>query len=112
MQNSFLPLLFWLLGLTLVSLPFVLRVPSIANKIKTKIESIINFRIKFRMTLGWAILSSQILYIALIAAFVLLERNQGSITAQGWPFYAIAACMWVVLAFPAVAWTVLRRQKQ
>ena len=42
-------------------------------------------------------------------AMILLESQQGQRAAQGWQFWVIALCLWVVLAFPAAAWFKLRK---
>ena len=40
----------------------------------------------------------------------LLEQQRGQIYPQGWEFYAITFCMFVVLAYPGFVWRYLRRQ--
>jgi hypothetical protein len=40
-----------------------------------------------------------------------LESRIGTVFAQGWEFYAITACMFVVLAFPGFVLRYLRKRR-
>jgi hypothetical protein len=40
----------------------------------------------------------------------IIEAQRGQRASQAWQFWAIALCLWVVLAFPAAAWFKLRKQ--
>lgn len=59
--------------------------------------------------LGYALLESLVLFALWFGAFMLYESALGKTQNQGWQFYVIALCLWGVLAFPAFAWTRLRK---
>lgn len=40
-----------------------------------------------------------------------LEAKGGQISAQGWQFYAVFACVFLTLSFPGFVWRYLRRQR-
>ncbi len=40
----------------------------------------------------------------------LLESAIGNVFQQGWEFYAVSACLFIVLAFPGFVYQYLRRQ--
>ena len=42
----------------------------------------------------------------------LLEASIGSVFKQGWEFYAITGCLFLVLAFPGFIWRYLRKQRR
>ncbi|MGV3654283.1 MAG: DUF2818 family protein [Noviherbaspirillum sp.] len=48
-------------------------------------------------------------YAAVGGAARLLEGRIGSVFPQGWEFYAITACLFLVLAFPGYVYRYLRR---
>ena len=41
----------------------------------------------------------------------LLESRIGGVFAQGWEFYAITGCFFLVLAFPGFVWQYLRKRR-
>ncbi|HMW23140.1 MAG TPA: DUF2818 family protein [Burkholderiaceae bacterium] len=58
----------------------------------------------------------RLLELAVYAALVVivgrwLEGRGGQISSQGWPFYAVLACVFLTLAFPGFVWRYLRRRK-
>jgi Protein of unknown function (DUF2818) len=56
------------------------------------------------------LLESLALYSAVFAVMFVIEAQRGQRANQTWQFWAIAVCLWVVLAFPAAAWFKLRKQ--
>ncbi|MGV7209895.1 DUF2818 family protein [Oxalobacteraceae bacterium A2-2] len=50
-----------------------------------------------------------VLYFVVGAAGVALEARIGSVFPQGWEFYAITACLFLVLAFPGFVLRYLRK---
>lgn len=54
-------------------------------------------------------LESVLLYSLAFLLMFVMESQQGQPTSQLWQFWVIAACLWIVLAFPAAAWFKLRR---
>ena len=40
----------------------------------------------------------------------LFEASLGNVFPQGWEFYAISGCLFIVLAFPGFVYQYLRRQ--
>jgi hypothetical protein len=55
------------------------------------------------------LLESLALYSAVFVVMFVIEAQRGERAAQAWQFWAIALCLWVVLAFPAAAWFKLRK---
>lgn len=51
-----------------------------------------------------------ILYFAVRGAAYMLESSAGNVFSQGWEFYAITACLFLVLAFPGFVFRYLRRR--
>jgi len=45
------------------------------------------------------------------AVGLLFERRLGQIYPQGWEFYAVAACLFLVLAFPGFTWRYLLKHR-
>ena len=43
---------------------------------------------------------------------LLLEKNAGQITPQGWEFYAITGAMFITLAFPGFVYRYLFKHKR
>ena len=52
-----------------------------------------------------------VLYFAVGALALALESRIGSVFSQNWEFYAITACMFVVLAFPGFVLRYLRKRR-
>lgn len=51
-----------------------------------------------------------VLYGAVIGIGRLLESRAGNAFSQGWEFYAITACLFIVLAYPGFVLRYLRRR--
>jgi hypothetical protein len=52
-----------------------------------------------------------ILYAAVGAIAYLLEARIGNVFAQGWEFYAITGCLFIVLAYPGFVFRYLRKRR-
>jgi hypothetical protein len=51
-----------------------------------------------------------VLYFVVLGIARLLESNAGNAFSQGWQFYAVTVCLFLVLAFPGFIFRYLRRQ--
>lgn len=51
-----------------------------------------------------------LLYFVILGVARLLESNAGNAFSQGWQFYAVTACLFLVLAFPGFIFRYLRRR--
>lgn len=51
-----------------------------------------------------------VLYFVVLGIARLLESNAGNAFSQGWQFYAVTVCLFLVLAFPSFIFRYLRRQ--
>jgi hypothetical protein len=51
-----------------------------------------------------------VLYFAVGAVSYLIESRQGNRFAQNWEFYAVTACLFLVLAYPGFVLRYLRRR--
>lgn len=49
---------------------------------------------------GWRVLEVVILYLATMALAKALEGRIGDVYPQGWEFYAVTVCLFVVLGYP------------
>lgn len=56
------------------------------------------------------LLEMAVLYFLLLGVARLLEARIGNVFPQGWEFYAITACLFMVFAFPGFVWRYLRRR--
>jgi hypothetical protein len=52
-----------------------------------------------------------VLYFLVGAVAWLLESRIGNVFAQGWEFYAVTGCLFLVLAFPGFVFTYLRKRR-
>jgi hypothetical protein len=52
-----------------------------------------------------------VLYALVGVVAYLLESRIGNVFSQGWEFYAVTICLFVVLAFPGFVYRYLRRQR-
>jgi hypothetical protein len=50
-----------------------------------------------------------LLYFVVLGIARLLELNAGNAFSQGWQFYTVTACLFLVLAFPGFTFRYLRR---
>lgn len=51
-----------------------------------------------------------VLYFLVLGVAWLLEARIGNVFPQGWEFYAVTACLFLVFAFPGFVWRYLRRR--
>ncbi|MFT7724258.1 MAG: DUF2818 family protein [Roseateles sp.] len=58
---------------------------------------------------GWRLLELALMAVLTFAVGSLLEAGIGQRHAQGWEFYAAAACLFITLGFPGFVWRYLRR---
>src|SRR5262245_61824977 len=59
------------------------------------------FSLRTEKSLAWRLLELLVLYFCVGGLAALLEsRAYGSVYPQGWEFYAVTFCLFVVLAFP------------
>ncbi|OON62143.1 hypothetical protein B0920_01220 [Massilia sp. KIM] len=52
-----------------------------------------------------------VLYFIVGAVARLLESRIGGVFTQNWEFYAVTACLFLVLAFPGFVWRYLRKRR-
>ena len=55
----------------------------------------------------WRLAELAVMYVAVGVFAYLLEARQGPVYPQGWEFYAVTACLFLVLAFPGFVWRFL-----
>ncbi|MBC3869016.1 DUF2818 family protein [Undibacterium oligocarboniphilum] len=67
-------------------------------------------RFSFSKPLWCRALELLILYFVVGGIGMLLERNAGNRFQQGWEFYAITLCLFLVLAFPGFVFRYLRKR--
>ena len=53
-----------------------------------------------------------VLYFLVLGAGWFLESRIGNVFSQGWEFYAITACLFIVLAWPGFVFRYLRKQQR
>ena len=61
---------------------------------------------------GWRLLELFLLYVLLGLFARLLEGRLGQVYPQGWEFYAVTACLFLVLAYPGFVWRYLWQNKR
>jgi hypothetical protein len=61
--------------------------------------------------LAWRLLELLLLGLAVLGLGMALEARIGQRHAQGWEFYAAAACLFITLGFPGFVWRYLRRHR-
>jgi hypothetical protein len=88
-----------LLGVASANLPFV----------NERILALIPLS-RSRKPLWMRLLELIALYFVVGAIGYLLESRIGNVFSQRWEFYAITACLFLVLAFPGFVYRYLRRQ--
>jgi hypothetical protein len=52
-----------------------------------------------------------VIYFLLSGVSYLFEASIGNVFSQGWEFYAITGCLFIVFAFPGFVYQYLQRQK-
>jgi hypothetical protein len=75
-------------------------------------ESLFGFiRMKQGSKPGFArIFELLVLYVILLGIALGIESSQGNAFAQGWQFYAVTVCLYLVLGFPGFVHRYLRRR--
>ncbi len=53
-----------------------------------------------------------VLYAILLGIARLIEASQGNAFPQGWQFYAVTVCLFLVLGFPGFVYRYLRRRSE
>lgn len=56
------------------------------------------------------LLELTLLYFVVLGIARLMEANAGNVFSQGWQFYAVTVCLFLVLAFPGFIFRYLRRR--
>ncbi len=59
---------------------------------------------------GWRVLEVAVLYLATLALARGLEARAGAIYPQGWEFYAVTACLFVLLGYPGFVYRYLLKR--
>lgn len=57
------------------------------------------------------LLEMLVLYFLVLGAGYLLETRIGNAFSQGWEFYAITACLFIVLSYPGFVFRYLRKRR-
>lgn len=65
--------------------------------------------LKFKKTAWLRLIELVVLYFVVGAMGFLLEANVGNRFEQRWEFFAITACLFIVLAFPGFVYRYLRK---
>lgn len=60
--------------------------------------------------LGWRVLELLMLYFLVGGVGLLLQRKIGPVQTQNWEFYAITACLFLVMAYPGFVYRYLWRR--
>lgn len=59
---------------------------------------------------GWRVLEVVVLYLVTLALARGLEARAGAVYPQGWEFYAVTACLFVVLGYPGFVYRYLLKR--
>lgn len=54
--------------------------------------------------IGWHLLELALGFVLVGVIAYVLESRSGMVHAQGWEFYVVAVCLYLVFAFPAFVW--------
>ena len=100
MNSSFSTTALLLVALVAANLPFLVERVLFAIKPKSGAK---NF--------GWRLLELIVLYFVVGGVAYLLESRQGGVHAQNWEFYAVAASLFVVFAYPGFVYRYLWRHR-
>lgn len=88
-----------LLAITAANLPFVNERVLGALALRSSVKP------------GWVrLIELAVLYFLVLGLARLLESRIGNAFAQGWEFYVITGCLFLVFAFPGFVWRYLRRR--
>jgi hypothetical protein len=90
----------------LLSLALILaNLPFLADRLLFVIK------LKDQKHMGWHLLELLVLYFVVGGLAILFEQQIGARHSQHWEFYAVTACMFLVLAFPGVTYRYLWRHR-
>lgn len=64
-----------------------------------------------RKAFGWRVAELAIGYAVVIFIARALEAGRGAPYAQNWEFYAVTACLFLVLAYPGFVWRYLWKKR-
>ncbi|HMS27195.1 MAG TPA: DUF2818 family protein [Burkholderiaceae bacterium] len=95
-----------------VSVWFILFVTVIAANVPFFNQKLLLFfPIKVTKSLGTRLLEMVVFYFFVGAMALLIERQSGQITSQGWEFYAITSALFVTSAFPGFVYRYLLKHR-
>lgn len=100
MNPDFSTTLLLLLAVLAANLPFLVERVLFAFKPKNGVKN-----------LGWRLLELIVLYFVVGGIGYLLEAKQGTVHPQDWQFYAVAASLFVVFAYPGFIYRYLWRRR-
>lgn len=60
--------------------------------------------------LGWRVLELIVLYFVVGGVAYMLQRRIGPVQHQNWEFYAVTACLFLVMAYPGFVYRYLWRR--
>ena len=67
--------------------------------------------LKFPKNLAVRMAELLVWYLLVGGVGLYLEQRNGQMAPQGWEFYAITGCLFLVLSFPGFVWRYLRKQR-
>ncbi len=87
---------------------FTANLPWFSDKLFYTINLNRSHQPSFSKNLGWCLLELLILYF-LTGAFIWYAESAtfGQVAPQGWEFYAVTGCLYLVFAFPGFVYKVL-----
>lgn len=88
-----------ILALVCANLPFL----------NQRVFALVPLRGSLRKSFWLRLLEMTILYFLLGGLGYFFEAGIGNVFAQGWEFYAVSACLFIVFAFPGFVFQYLRR---
>lgn len=87
---------------------FAANLPWFSDKLFYTISLNRHHQQHFRKHLGWCLLELVVLYFLTGAVVWYAERaSLGQVAPQGWEFYAVTSCLFLVFAFPGFVYKVL-----
>lgn len=99
MESSFASWFVILLALCAANLPFI----------NQRLFAALRLRFE-RKPLWLRLLELIVLYFVVGGVARVLEARAGNVAPQNWEFYAVTACLFLVLAFPGFVYQYLRRR--
>jgi len=87
---------------------FAANLPLFSDKLFYVVSLNRSAKAGYSKNLGWCLLELVILYF-MIGAFIRYAEHAtlGQVAPQGWEFYAVTACLFLVFAFPGFVYKVL-----